>query len=176
MIKFTDLEFEDHNIVGGIQARHENISVIQGDFAYTSGSNEFEVGKTNDEGHWDVEGYCDRARVEEILNGAEINGSKESYDEVLDSLGVIRKDADKIYVDTTKGGWEVLHKLEYEAAKAKLKCKRLYIASMIFHGGLACWYFYLALFTDYMANPAVVGMWVAIAGLNAYFNYKMLRE
>lgn len=153
-IKFEDLKFEDHNIIGGIQARMGNISVIQGDFAYTNQEEDYEVGILKD-GNWDVEGHCDEARVEEILNGSGL----EDCDTMINKIH--KMDAE-------------FAALEYKAAKFKLKAKKIYIGSMIFHGGLACWYFYLASFTDYMSNPAIVGIWVAIAGVNAYFNYKTL--
>lgn len=163
-VKFTDLKFEDHNIIGGIQARLGNISVIQGDFAYTNKEDNYEVGVRNEDGDWEVEGHCDEDRVEDILNGSPLNDTSSVYDAV-DSM---------VQMDATNSGADVLKKLEYQMAKSKLKAKRLYTVSMVFHGAIAAWYFYLGAFTDYVSNPAIVGIWVLIAGINAYFNYKSL--
>lgn len=152
-VKFADLKFEEHNILGGIQARFENYSVIQGDFAYTDGDT-YEVGILKDE-KWDVEGHCDEARVEEILNGSPLSEIKATIEDAFGSL--------KEFKD-----------LEYKIAKGKAKLKKWYIGVQIFHGLLAAWYLYLAIFTDYMANPAIVALWIGIVVMKTYFENKTL--
>ena len=77
MTNFNDLEFENHKMGAGLQARIEidgrKFSIISGDMFYSvPEENSYEVGEYIDD-RWEVEGYCSEERVEEILNGSKLN-------------------------------------------------------------------------------------------------------